>query len=105
MIENMYTDPFEVWRTGVSQDGGGAVTRTPSLHLSGAGRLEPVAGNERLYSQKMEAYSTHRLYCPLMDIVETDLIRVNGSDYQVFLIERYDKGNQPHLEIFLNLTK
>ena len=102
MIQDYYTTSFESYRVSSSVDANNFEIETDVINLSGSGRFEPLSGAERYFSDKKEAYTTHRLFCEVLDIVEKDTIKINSLDYDIDAVSsQEDASLQHHLEIIL----
>lgn len=98
MISDYYTQNFTVTRISSSIDSDNFDIQSPVVYYSGKGSLEPLNGNERVFNDKYESYSTHRLFCPIINILESDSITVESRNYYIDLIQNF---RNHHLEIIL----
>ena len=102
MIDKHYNIGFNIYRVSSSIDANNFEIETQSLNLSNMGYIEPLSGNERYMSDKKEAYTTHRLFCKILDVVESDEIHVGSDTYDIDLIQNFREN---HLELILILRK
>ena len=98
MISDYFTTSFTTNRVSSSVDENNFDIQTDVTNLTSKGFFEPLTGRERIYNDKYEATTTHRLFTPVLDIVESDTIIINTLSYNVDLIQNY---MDRHLEIYL----
>lgn len=102
MITDFYTTDFSIYRVSSSIDVNNQEIETNEFHLSSSGRFEPLSGVERYFSDRKEAYTTHRIFCDVLDIVEKDTLQIDGVDYGIdAVLIQTDRTNENHLEISL----
>ena len=63
------------------------------------GYIRTLNGNERISTDKVTVYSTHRMYCYITDITEVDRVIYNGHLYDVKLIDNKREFYQIDLEL------
>lgn len=73
-IDSYYKSGFTVKRVTNVDDGAGSFTEQLSDLVSTYGRMRPLNGNEILANDKLNYRTTHRFYCPVIDIQPEDKI-------------------------------
>ena len=63
------------------------------------GYIRTLNGNERVSTDKVTVYSTHRMYCYITDIIEADRVIYNGHLYDIKLIDNKREFYQIDLEL------
>ena len=63
------------------------------------GYIRTLNGNERVSTDKVTVYSTHKMYCYITDIIEADRIVYKGNLYDVKLIDDKREFYQVDLEL------
>ena len=63
------------------------------------GYIRTLNGNERVSTDKVTVYSTHRMYCYITDIIEADRVFYNNHLYDVKLIDNKREFYQIDLEL------
>jgi hypothetical protein len=102
MIEKYYNNFFEVYRVSSSINENNFEIENRIVNSSAFGYLEPLSGTEKYISEKKQAYTTHRLFCPIIDIIEKDEIHIGSNIYDIDLIQNQHNN---HNEIILLLRK
>lgn len=100
-ISKYYTTGHEIERSTDATGGFGGFARTWSSHLSPAGRLRPLSGDQQLSADKETAFATHRFYCAPDDIKVTDRYKdPDGNIYRIkFVSDVMNMDN--HLQVDL----
>lgn len=99
-IDSYYKSGFTVKRVTNVDDGAGSFTEQLSDLVSTYGKMRPLSGNEILANDKLNYRTTHRFYCPVIDIKPEDKIYDSTSEkyYEVKSIKNPMEMNV-HLEI------
>lgn len=63
------------------------------------GYIRTLNGGERVSTDKVTVYSTHKMYCYITDIIEADRIVYKGRTYDVKLIDDKREFYQVDLEL------
>lgn len=100
MNSNRFTTNFDVYRLSSSVDANNFEIETEVLNLSSKGFLDPLTGAEVFLNDKEEVRTTTRLFTPIMDIVEKDVIKIGSYSYDIDLIQNFYND---HLEITMIL--
>ncbi|CAM4186217.1 phage head closure protein [Paenibacillus alkaliterrae] len=103
-IEDYFKPGIVVERSVTTKKASGAVQQTWATHLTIAGRIRPLGGNERLSGNRETLYATHRLYCSPADIAVKDRVNENGTIYDIRYV-RSPMGFGRFLEIDLELVQ
>jgi len=101
-IEKFFTTGITVQRRTITRDAAGGTIETWADHLSISGRIRQLSGDDRLSADKDTVFATHRMYCMLADIVETDRVVFSGITYAIKFIENpmlYGRFLQIDLEL------
>jgi len=81
-------------------------TYTTSSVIYGILETLEVGGWERYDADKKEGYYRYRLYTKPLDVQDTDIVEVNGTQYEVDYISQWTNiGHHPHTEAILILRK
>jgi len=92
--------------SGSNISGSWEETYTTSSAFYGIIETLEVGGWERYDADKKEGYYRYRLYCPVTTIQDTDIVQVDGIEYEVDYVSQWDQiGNHPHTEVTLILRK
>ena len=103
MIAKRFTESYEIYRPVPTKDAGGAVENTYTLSSTISGYMESLSGSERIQEDRLQATSTHRLFCAVnIDIQEPDEIRVGSARYRVQYVQRHTLGVNAHSEVVLS---
>lgn len=88
-IEDFYTATFTIYKRNHVVDSGGAFKPTYSVKLSGvAGLMRTLSGSEQVVNMSKGVTSTHRFYCAVQGITETDVIKdANGKYYDIIFVD------------------
>lgn len=98
MIENYYDTDGVIQRKTSTKNGIGGQTESWVNHLTLKGRLRLLNGDKKVSGNKKTIDATHRWYCDVVDILETDRLIVKGKTYLIKFIDN------PHdLNRFLQL--
>lgn len=97
-IRNHFNTEFSIYRISSSIDVNNFEYETEVLYTKDKGYIEPLSGNERYISDKWQALTTYRLFCPVIDITESDEIEIGSEKYNIDLIQNMRNN---HLEIYL----
>lgn len=73
MIQDFYTKTFEIKRLTQTNDNG-ILTENLTTHLTIKGKMRSLTGYEILQNEKLNYTTTHRFYCDVYDIKNTDKI-------------------------------
>lgn len=73
-IETYWVSGFEIKRVTKVDDNAGSYTEQLSKVSDTVGRLRPLSGNEILANEKLNLITSHRFYCPVIDVNEGDYI-------------------------------
>jgi hypothetical protein len=104
MIGRNYNDDFTVLSLSNTKDSGGAITPDYIEIPEQKGYLTPFSGNEISINEKVTSRVTHLLFCDnTVSIKEADklLFTSSGKELEVLYILNFDKGRNPHKEVFL----
>ena len=104
MISKYYESGIVIQRLTQVSNGMGGYTDTWSTHLTINGRIRPLNGNERLSADKTTLFATHRLYCDVIDIKESDRVLYNSKIYQVKFVSNVMNFDR-HLQVDLELIE
>lgn len=99
-IDTYYKSGFTIKRPIPSVDSGGSPVETFSDFLTTSGRMRPLTGTEILANEKLGLVTSHRFYCPVIDVEEKDRIYNSTTEntYEVkFVKDPMEMGD--HLEI------
>ena len=99
-IESYYKSGYTIKRVTNVPDGAGAYTEQLADVVSTYGRLRPLSGNEILANEKLNYRTTHRFYCPVIDVKPEDKIYDSNSEkfYEVKFIKNPMEMDS-HLEV------
>ncbi len=99
-IDSYYKSGYTIKRVTSVDDGAGSYTEQLSDLVSTYGRMRPLSGNEILANEKLNYRTTHRFYCPVIDIKPEDKIYDSTSEkyYEVKFIKNPMEMDS-HLEI------
>jgi SPP1 family predicted phage head-tail adaptor len=86
-------------QTYVSDNAGGG-TNTWTDYTTQRAYIKPLSGNERLYSMRLEANTTHRIFIRYRaDLSTSDRINFNGRLMQIRALINLEEANR-FLEIY-----
>lgn len=77
-IDSYYKSGFTIKRAVNTVDAGGSPIETFSDLSITYGRMRPLNGTEILANEALGLKTSHRFYCPVIDVVEKD--RIYDSD-------------------------
>ena len=98
----MLREPVEFQSQVKTDIGGGATTITYVKRVSLRGHFKPMSGNERLYSERIDATTRNRLIIRYRtDLLESDRVIVRSRAYQIRFINNLEFRNK-FLEIDLD---
>ena len=99
---NIYNQTAVVYRDGTTTtDSIGGYSRNKAIHLASvACRVRMLKAQEREMSGSRGVSVSHRMYCSVVDIVETDEIHIGNTVYDVQVVNNVD-GMGHHLKIDL----
>lgn len=99
-IGSFYTAGFKIKRQSLQNDGGGVFSPVFTDYLNITGRLRPLTGNEILANERIGLKTSHRFYCDVISVIETDRIYDSSSSksYDIKFIKN-PMGMNHHLEI------
>jgi SPP1 family predicted phage head-tail adaptor len=81
-------------------DGAGGSTITWATYAEIRSFIKPISGNERLFSQRLEANTTHRIFIRYRgDLTTTDRINYNGRLMQIRALINLEEMNK-FIEIY-----
>lgn len=104
MISKYFKQNFVRERKSISRDKYGAeiITYPESdwLYFRGIINTLSISEFKQVAAGKETIIGSHKLYCPVIDIKETDRIRFNGEYYEIISIKNPMSFNR-HLEIEL----
>ena len=100
-ITRFYTPGHKIERYGETGGGFGGPSQVWNTHLEIDGCLRPLSGDTRISADKETLFATHRFYCDVADIKETDrYVDPDGEVYRIkFVADVMNMGN--HLQIDL----
>lgn len=101
MISSLYNMDFITYRNTEVADGFGGTTLTGVAKISARGRFEPLSGDEYIYNEKKELIADFRVYTSIVDILEKDYMIISGVTYDITLVQKYNFGLNPHVEVYL----
>jgi hypothetical protein len=97
-IARFFVTGFQVKRPTRTPDNKGSWTETTSTVVTTEGRLRQLTSNEILANEKIGIVSTHRFYCPVIDVRALDYIydsntlktyKVTGTPNNVMNMDRF----------------
>lgn len=97
MIQDYFIPGFEIKRATETSNGG-IVEQSYLTIATVYGRMRPLSGTEIYRNEKNNYITTHRFYCNVIDIENSDLISKDGKTYEVKL-----KVNPMEMSEFLQL--
>lgn len=99
-IESYLVSGYEIKRVTKVDDGAGSWTEQLAKVSDTVGRLRPLNGNEILANEKLNLITSHRFYCPVIDVNEGDYIydTVKSWLFEVKFIKNPMQMDE-HLEI------
>lgn len=101
MIANFYTDSAVVKRSSKTSDGAGGVTTATTTVGTVLGRLNPVSGNNQIFTEKETLFSTHIFYCgPDSGIQFNDSVTISSVEYRAIMVKN-PFNTSHHLEVYL----
>lgn len=81
-IEDFYDATFTIYQRVAGVDNGGAANPKYSVKISSlSGRMRTLGGGEQILNMKTGKTATHRFYCSIQTITETDVIKDSSSRY------------------------
>ena len=79
--------------------GGGSNSVVWNTHITLRSKITPLSGRERMYAQRLEADTTHRiLFRYVADLLESDRINFNGRYFNIKSILNLEEANR-YLEL------
>ena len=104
-IKNFYTPGKVIERNTPINNGMGGFIDNWQVHLNIDALIRPLSGKEQLTADKKTLHADHKMYCDVLDILETDrVIDENGNIYDIkFVANPMNFGN--HLEIYMELVR
>jgi len=93
-------DTFTRQTLSRTADGMGGWTETWSDDSTFQGRLGSLPAEERLASDKVTVYATHRLYCNNLTISEEDRVKLGSRLFEIKAVRNPSNIND-HLELDL----
>jgi len=97
-VNDFFTSTITVQRAVNVPDGLGGYTTGWTAHLVTPGLVRPLRGSEKLVGGKLAARSTHRMYCPVIDITADDRVVFDGATYGVTFVD-----NPMNMDMFLQV--
>lgn len=99
-IDSYYKSGYMIQRPVSTVDAGGAPIESFSDLTSTYGRLRPLSGNEILANEALGLKTSHRFYCPVLDVVEKDRIYDSNKSktYEIKFVKNPMEMDS-HLEI------
>lgn len=99
-IDSYFKPGYSIKSVTNTPDGAGSFTKTYTEHANVSGRMRPLTGSEILANEKLGAITTHRFYCPVITVAETDRIYDENNDriYDIKFIKNPMEMDD-HLEI------
>jgi SPP1 family predicted phage head-tail adaptor len=89
-----------IQRQSYTPDGAGGGTNTWTDYASIRAFIKPMSGNERLFSMRLEAETTHRIFIRYRaDLTTTDRISFNGRLMQIRALINLEEANK-YIEIY-----
>ena len=103
---NYLTSAVVVMRvSGSNVSGSWEETYSTASQVNGNLETLEVGGWERFANDKREGYYRFRLYTEPLDLEDTDIIQIDGTQYEVDYISQWTIGHTPHTEAILILRK
>lgn len=99
-IDSYYISGFIIKRPVETNDGGGVMVLSFSDLLTTSGRMRPLTGNEILANEALGLKTSHRFYCPVIDVNEKDRIYDSNKNktYEIKFVKNPMEMDD-HLEI------
>jgi hypothetical protein len=99
-IDSYYKPGYTVKRPVESNDGGGVIVLTFADLVNSSGRMRPLTGTEILANEALGLKTSHRFYCPVIDVVEKDRIYDSNKSktYEIKFVKNPMEMDD-HLEI------
>lgn len=114
-LSSLYDTTFSVISEATTQDAGGAIIPGEVVASSGnLGKLDILSGNKVIQNEVGAVLANCLLICNEMTITKNNRIKITAyinSNLINKVLEIYNidystlRGNNPHLEIYLNLTE
>ena len=88
-IEDFYTAKFTIYKLNNLVDSGGAFKPTYSVKASNvSGLMRLLSGSEQVVNMSKGVTSTHRFYCAVQGITETNVIKdSSGKYYDILFVD------------------
>lgn len=91
---------IKIQRPSLQSDGGGGGVLTFADYAEMRAFVKPTTGSERLYSMRLEANTTHRIFIRYRDdLTTTDRINFNGRLMQIRALINLEERNR-FIEIY-----
>lgn len=91
---------IKIQRQTYVADGAGGGTNTWADYVELRAFIKPMSGNEKLYSMRLEAEVTHRIFIRYRDdLTTTDRINFNGRLMQIRALINLEEANK-FIEIY-----
>lgn len=99
-VESYYKSGYMIKRAVNTNDGGGVVIQTFSDLVATYGRMRALTGTEILANEKLGLVTSHRFYCPVIDVEEKDRIYDSNKSktYEIKFVKNPMEMDS-HLEI------
>jgi len=105
-IEKWFTTSATVERLSGSVDSGGAQTMARSTIATISGHLYSVSANEINLLQRYEGRTLKKFLCPsASDVIFSDILTINGAEYDVIEVLSRLTGANSHLDLKLLLRE
>lgn len=97
IVPGMLRTPFAIHRQVRTSIGGGAtnLARAATAYASGRCFFKSLSGTERLYAERVDATSKHRIVIRFVTgVTESDTVIIDGRAYNVRFIDNIEKRNR-----------